>query len=465
MFDPIAHRSLNLWMIAFLLAIFSFSATRPVVAQSPGETDQERAERMDWWRDARFGMFIHWGLYAVPAGEWKGQPIDGVGEWIQNKAGISPEEYTPLAKQFNPVRFDADAWVRLAKSAGMKYIVITSKHHDGFCLWPSQQTDYDVESTPYQKNLLGQLSAACKKHDVQLCFYYSIMDWHHPDYLPRHGWDPRPDDGADYDRYVAYMKGQLTELIEAYDPGIIWFDGEWEKTWTHERGVDLDDFCRGLKADVIINNRVDKGRVGMEGLTREGDFRGDYGTPEQEIPPTGLPGVDWESCMTMNDTWGYKKQDHNWKSTETLIRNLVDITSKGGNYLLNVGPTALGEIPSASVKRLQEIGKWIETNGEAIYGTTASPCERPTWGRITTKTEGDATRLYLCVFDWPADGKLTLPISNRAQGCHLLADKIRQFVTNHSSENGLAIELTGDAPDAICSVVVLDLLGQPEVNP
>ncbi len=432
------------------------------------ETKAQRDARMAWWRDARYGMFIHWGLYAIPAGQWKGKQIDGGGEWIQDKANVSPEEYTPLAKQFNPVRFDADAWVRLAKAAGMKYIVITSKHHDGFCLWPSKLTDYDVESTPFQRDILGELTAACKKHNVRICFYHSIMDWHHPDYLPRQTWDHRPADEADYDRYVTYMKGQLAELALAYDPGILWFDGEWEKTWTHERGIDLDNYCRQLKSDVIVNNRVDKGRQGMQGLTRQGDFRGDYGTPEQEIPPTGLPGVDWESCMTMNDTWGYKKNDHNWKSTETLIRNLVDITSKGGNYLLNVGPTALGEIPGPSVERLQEVGKWMEINGQAIHGTTASPCKRPAWGRITTKGQGDDTRLYLCVFDWPDDGELALalPLGNLVRSCHLLADAARPVkISWHGRKQGLTIRISGNAPDTICSVVELDLIGKPEIVP
>jgi len=452
----------NLFFVVFALHVCQPLAAEPLQSAS-AETAEQRDARMAWWRDARCGMFIHWGLYAIPAGEWQGKPVKGIGEWIQKKGSIPSEEYTPLVKQFNPVRFDADAWVRLAKAAGMKYIVITSKHHDGFCLWPSKLTDYDVQSTPFQRDILGELTAACQKHGVRMCLYHSIMDWHHLDYLPRNEWDKRPGDGADYDRYVRYLKGQLAELVEAYDPGILWFDGEWEETWTHERGIDLDNYCRQLKPDVIINNRVDKGRQGMQGLTMEGDFRGDYGTPEQEIPPTGLPGVDWESCMTMNDTWGYKKDDHNWKSTETLIRNLVDITSKGGNYLLNVGPTALGEIPGPSIERLQEFGEWMETYSPAIYGTTASPCKRPAWGRITTKAQGNDTRLYLCIFDWPEDGKLLLPVGNQVKSCHLLEDEKRLFKSSGGGKEGLVIQLTGDAPNTICSVVVLDLVGKPKV--
>ena len=196
------------------------------------------------------------------------------------------QEYDQFVKQFNPTKFDAEEWVRLAKYAGMKYIVITSKHHDGFCLWDSKQTDFDIMSTPYERDILKQLTDACSKYGIRMCFYHSIMDWHHPDYLPRRPWEVknRTADGADFPKYVSYMKNQLAELVKNYNPHVLWFDGEWENTWTHEMGVDLYDYVRRLKPDIIINNRVDKGRQGMQGLTRDGDYRGDFGTPEQEIP-------------------------------------------------------------------------------------------------------------------------------------------------------------------------------------
>jgi alpha-L-fucosidase len=339
------------------------------------ETKAKKDARMEWWRDARFGMFIHWGVYSVPAGVYG--DVDTYGEWIMHHAQIPVEQYEKYAEQFNPVQFDADQWVLMAKDAGMKYIVITSKHHDGFCLWDSEVSDYDIiDRTPYRKDILKALSEACKKHGVKLCFYHSIMDWHHEDYLPRRDWEERSSEGADLQRYIAYMKAQLKELVTQYDPAVLWFDGEWEDTWTHEEGLVLYDYVRSLKPDIIINNRVDKGREGMQGLTKEGNFAGDFGTPEQEVPVGGLPEVDWESCITMNDHWGYCAADKNFKSTEALIYQLVEIVSKGGNYLLNVGPTSEGLIPPESVERLGQMGQWMKVNGEAIYGTKAWDHER-----------------------------------------------------------------------------------------
>lgn len=415
--------------------------------------------RMKWWREARFGLFIHWGLYAVPAGEWKGKKTPRVGEWIMHDLQIPVDEYTPLLKEFNPVKYDARQWVRTAKDAGMKYIVITSKHHDGFGLWDSKLGDYDIAATPYKRDLLKPLAAACKAEGVRLCFYHSIMDWHHPDYLPRRKWDTRPADKASLDRYIAYMKGQLKELVVNYDPAVLWFDGEWEATWTHEHGVDLYNYVRSLKLGILINNRVDKGRQGMQGLTKAGDFKGDFGTPEQEIPPSGLPGVDWESCMTMNDTWGYRKDDNNWKSSERLIRNLIDTASKGGNYLLNVGPTAEGLIPAPSVERLAAMGRWMKTNSEAIYGTTASPIGKPAWGRATAQSG----KLYLHVFDWPKDGKLVVPVTNEAAKAALLADPRKPLAVT-KSDQGLTIQLPPTAPDAIASVVAVEIKGSPQAK-
>ncbi len=359
------------------------------------ETKEQHDERMAWWREARFGMFIHWGLYAIPAGQWKGETNHA--EWIRHSAQIPIDEYDKFVGQFNPVQFNADQWVRMAKDAGMKYIVITSKHHDGFCLFDSEHTDYDVMSTPFKRDILKELSRACKKHGIKLCFYHSIMDWHHPDYLPRREWEKRSADGADYPRYIGHMKSQLTELVTRYDPAVLWFDGEWENTWTHEEGLKLYNYVRSLKPDIIINNRVDKGRKGMQGMTEDDSFAGDFGTPEQEVPHTGIRGVDWESCITMNNHWGYNSHDKNFKSTKHLIHQLVDIVSKGGNYLLNIGPTAQGVFPRESIDRLRDMGKWMNVNGEAIYGTTA-------WDKAvyedeyTTLTRTDAT----IDFDWGA---------------------------------------------------------------
>jgi alpha-L-fucosidase len=367
------------------------------------ETEADRDARMAWWREARFGMFIHWGLYAIPAGEWGEETR--YGEWIMNNAQIPVETYEQFVPQFNPVDFDADEWVLAAKDAGLRYIVITTKHHDGFCLFDSKHTDYDIMSTPFRRDIMSELAGACRRHGMRLGWYHSIMDWHHPDYLPRRGWEDRSDEDADYERYVAYMRDQVTELLTEYgDIAVMWFDGQWEGTWTHEHGQALYELCRQLQPAVIVNNRVDKG----SSLGRHPKYRGDYGTPEQHIPDTGLPGADWETCMTMNRHWGYNARDDDYKSTTTLIRNLIDIASKGGNYLLNVGPMADGRFPAMSVERLREIGDWMDVNGASIYGTQASPLEAPSWGRCTARMQDGRTTVYLHVFDWPQDGALRL---------------------------------------------------------
>ncbi len=421
------------------------------------ENPEQRAQRMAWFNAARFGMFIHWGVYSVPAGEWQGKT--NYGEWFMEETKMPVSQYENYARQFNPVKFDAKAWVRLAKDAGMKYIVITSKHHDGFGLWPSAQTDWSIKSTPFHRDPLAELATACKQAGITLCFYHSIMDWHHPDWGTRRAWNDLATGTPDMDRYVDYMKAQIKELITGYGPlGILWFDGEWEKPWTHERGVDLYNYVRALQPNIIVNNRVGKGRTGMGGMDK-GQGVGDYGTPEQEIPPTGFgPGVAWESCMTMNKHWGYNKNDQNWKSTEVLVRNLVDCASKGGNYLLNIGPTSEGLFPPASVERLGEIGKWMKVNREAVYGTTASPFPKLPWGRCTKKVQGKSTTLFLHVFDWPADGKLLVPgLKSSVSKVYLLADKKHTALKTLSSGAGLGISLPAQAPDARSSTVVVKL--------
>ena len=417
---------------------------------------------MEWWREARFGMFIHWGLYAIPAGEWKGNTNHA--EWIRTTAQIPLETYDEYINDFNPVEFDADAWVKMAKAAGMKYIVITSKHHDGFCLFDSEYTDFDVMSTPFKRDILKELSDACEEQGIKMCWYHSIMDWHHPDYLPRRNWEKnRSAEGAEFDRYIEYMKNQLAELTSDYgDIGVLWFDGEWENTWTHEMGVDLYDYVKGLQDGIIVNNRVDKGRQGMAGMTKEGEYRGDFGTPEQEIPETGLKGVDWETCMTMNNHWGYNKFDNNWKSVEDLIRKLVDIASKGGNFLLNVGPKADGTFPQESIDRLSAIGNWMDKYSESIYGTSASPFAGLEWGRCTSKKMGSNTRLYLHVFDAPLSNVLMLPgIQNRVKDCFMLDNGSKVSYKRDGAD--IEIELPSSLPDPYSSVIVLDIKGNPEV--
>jgi alpha-L-fucosidase len=429
------------------------------------ESRPQYEARMKWWSEARFGMFIHWGLYSIPAGEWKGSTNHA--EWIRTTARIPLAEYDKFVGQFNPVKFNPTEWVRMAKNAGMKYIVITSKHHDGFCLFDSKFTDFDIMATPFKRDIMKELADACHKEGIKICWYHSIMDWHHPDYLPRREWEKdRPNAGAEFDRYVQHMKNQLKELLTNYgEISVLWFDGEWESTWNTKHGTELYSYVRSLQPNIIINNRVGAGRSGMEGFTKAGQFAGDFGTPEQEIPATGLSGVSWETCMTMNDNWGFNKNDQKWKSTEDLIHKLADIASKGGNFLLNIGPTSEGVFPQQAIERLRELGNWMKINGGSIYETKASPFKGLEWGRCTQKAIDGGARLYLHVFNWPANGKLIVPgILNEPKQAFLLADKEQLHLLVRRQEDALVIDVPAKAPDPMNSVVVLDVRGGVDVT-
>ena len=359
-----------------------------VFAQEYDSNAAPREQRMKWWEDARFGMFIHWGLYSIPAGTWNGQEIEELGEWIMAYADIPVNEYEKLAAQFDPVKFDAGEWVQLAKDAGMRYIIITTRHHDGFCLFDTKQTGWNVmEVTPFKRDIVKELSDECEKAGIVFCVYYSILEWHHPamvlntDFEDLESFSDQAHDGGPFtnidstwrkygnvrvaegkkDEYIAYMKAQLKELIENYDPGIIWFDGGWVDWWTPEDGKEILAYLWSINPDLIVNNRA------AEDFDLD-VWYGDYGTPEQSIPLEGL-NYKWESCMTMNSTWGYKSGDHNWKSTRLLITQLVDVISKGGNFLLNVGPTAEGDFPQESIDRLEDVAEWMKVNGESVHQT------------------------------------------------------------------------------------------------
>jgi alpha-L-fucosidase len=358
----------RLLSLLLLLLSLTTSAQKNYLTESKSDKDA----RMDWWRDATFGMFIHWGAYAVPAGNYKDKPVKGIGEWIMHNANIPIPEYEEFVKQFNPKDFNAKQWVSIAKNAGMKYIVITSKHHDGFCLWDSKITNYDImDFSPFKRDILKELSDACKEAGIKMCFYHSIMDWHQPNAESKKSYTHQNTVNPDFAKYREnYLKPQLAELIKKYDPAVIWFDGEWIPEWTEEQGKDLYNFLRNLKPNIIVNNRVGKARKGLNGMNKYDNAAGDFGTPEQEILE-GTSDTDWESCMTINDTWGFKLNDKNWKSSKVLIDNLIDIAAKGGNYLLNVGPTAAGIIPQESVERLKDMGDWLKINGEAVYATNS----------------------------------------------------------------------------------------------
>lgn len=424
-------------------------------------------DRMAWWRQARFGMFVHWGPYAIPAGEWNGRT--DYGEWIRANARIPLEQYDALAAQWDPKRFDADSWARLAADAGMKYMVVTTKHHDGFALFDSSVSDWDMASTPARRDIMSEVAEACRAHGVVPCWYYSIMDWHHPDYLPRRPWETdRPVAGAEFDRYENYLAEQVTELLSRYGPiGVMWFDGDWESTWTQDRGLRLYDLCRRLQPNVIVNNRIGAGRSKFSAFLEGAEGAGDFGTPEQEIPSVRTNGADWEACITMNDNWGYNAHDREFKSSGELLRLLVEVVSRGGNLLLNVGPDADGAIPAECVERLQAVGRWMRVNGEAISGTSATPVDPPAWGRLTMKDDGANTRLFLHVFEMPAQGQLVLDsIGNPVLSARLLGDPKRRLEVE-ATRGRIVVGLEGAPVDPEVNVVELVLAGDliPYVAP
>jgi alpha-L-fucosidase len=445
-----------------LMGVFCLAGVlRGMAADSPPapETKQQRDARMGWWRQARFGMFIHWGPYAVPAGVYHGKKIPGLGEWIMYDAKIPVKEYETYAKQLNPVKFDAERWADVARAAGVRYVVITAKHCDGFAMYPSKASRYNIaDHTPFKRDPIAELRKACSARGIPLCFYYShCWDWHEPN-APGfiNDWDFGPLSKRNPDLYFRQKSlPQVEELVAAYKPALMWFD---VPDLTPERSREFLNVIRRHVPDCIVNDRI-------------GNGLGDYATPEQYIPPNGFPGQDWETCMTINDTWGYKTYDHNFKSIETLLRNLIDIASKGGNYLLNIGPTAEGVIPEAEVQRLKEMGQWLNVNGEAIYGTTASPFKKLEWGRCTQKPG----KLFLHVFNWP-QGELLVPgLKNKVKVAYLLADAKKdgkrhlltpaQLLDVAKSEDGVTVKLPEEAPDKIASVVVLDIEGAANVAP
>ena len=407
---------------------------------------------LSWWREARFGMFIHWGLYAIPAGIWKGEAVEGIGEWIMFRRRIPRAEYEPLAEQFNPTRFDARAWVRLALDAGMRYLVITAKHHDGFALYRSPCCPYNiVDATPFARDPLAELAEACREAGLKLGFYYSQdQDWHDPD-GSRNDWD-FVEEEKDFAAYLERkVKPQVRELLTQYGPvGLIWFDTPY--TISREHSVELRDFVHRLQPDCLVSGRI-------------GNDVGDYGSLGDNQIPAGRVRADYETPATLNDTWGFKSTDHNWKSAETLILLLIDLASKGVNYLLNVGPTAAGVIPEPSAERLRAIGAWMRTNGEAIYGTRGSPFPYEHDGLRMTVKPG---RLFLHLLQ-PAATLVIHGLRTEVTGARLLGSTAAVRCTQDRTAAGEVDRLSLELPDLggchQVPVVALDLAAEAEADP
>lgn len=372
--------------------------------------------RIAWYRRARFGMFIHWGLYAIPAR----------GEWVRSVEQMPEEEYLPFFDEFAAPDFDARAWARAAREAGMQYVVLTAKHHDGFCLFDTATTDFKSTNTPLGRDVVREFVDAVRAEGLRVGLYYSLLDWHHPDY-PHYGDRNHPmrndpecgNERRDFNRYLDYMHEQVRELCTNYGTlDILWFDFSYDdmrgEAW---RATELIDMVRSLQPGVVIDNRLEVSGEGYGSLAtaHPAPFHGDFVSPEQMIPPDGIHGEDgselaWESCVTMNRNWGYAADDHLFKPASMLIRSLVECVSKGGNMLLNVGPDARGAIPPESMERLAAIGRWMRLNRDSIVGCGRADLPKPEYGRWTRN--GD--RLFLHLYDRPV-GSLPIPEVGRDQ--------------------------------------------------
>ena len=455
-------RSRILLMTIALLSLSCRNGGTTEAASSENNTQLD--QRIEWWLDAKFGMFIHWGPYAVLGGEWKGEQLEEgqIAEWIMKWKQIPVELYRDSASRFNPTGFDAMEWVKLAKNTGMKYLVITSKHHDGFAMYDSRVSPYNiVDHTPFKRDVIRELADACAASGIRFGIYYSHReDWDHP-YAYGNTWDfdssqTNLDEMDHPELFRQYLDEkaipQVSELLTGYGPmSVVWFD---RGMYTQEQGQEFADLVHSLQPGCLVNGRV---RHYFKELLGDYQSLNDNG-----MPPGGIEEY-WETPQTLNDTWGYDKHDNNWKEPGEIIRRLVSIVSNGGNYLLNVGPTGEGIIPEPSVKILNQVGQWVKEHGESIYGTSSSPFpyELP-WGFCTTKEE----RIYLHVFDWPEEGYIELQgLNNRVKQAHMLASTELPLKVTQEGKKKIRITLPDKPYNEIDAVVVLEISGIPDVDP
>jgi len=425
---------------AVLLALLGAASVKAQIPGGGGEANRNlktNLESLTDWQEMRFGMFIHWGPVSL-----RGTEIG----WSRGQQ-VPIAEYDNLYKEFNPVLFNAKEWVSAAKAAGMKYIVIVSKHHDGFTMFDSKFTNYKITNSPFKKDVLKELSDECRKQGILFCTYYSILDWHHPDYTTRYGGDPRPVANSDMNKYISYLKGQIKELVEEYKTNLFWFDGQWEKSWTHENGMDLYSYIRNLNDKVLINNRVDKGNVYYR--DKESKYAGDFDTPEQQIGEYN-PDVAWESCITMCTQWSWKPNDV-MKSLKTCISTLVRTAGGGGNLLFNVGPMMDGRIEQRQIERLKEMGEWLKQYGSSIYGTKGGPFKPNTWLASTNR----GNNIYIHLLSWPKD-ELRLPAipERKVNNISLMGGEKLEW---NQTGNEIVIKLPPLPTNEICSVITMEL--------
>jgi alpha-L-fucosidase len=442
------------YRILYVLLIVLWFSSGLLSAQNTTTSGASNDELMQWFREAKFGMFIHFGA--------------STSEDYLEEGSNKTERYEASVRNFNPVDLDAKEWVRIAKEAGMKYIVFTTKHHDGFCKWDSKLTDWDViDQTEFKRDIVAELATACKEAGIELGFYYSIADWYQSDFDPaysnRNGFHFHPNPDADITKYMDFMYGQIKELCENYQPRLFWFDGSSgfrDKNRKRLLGQqEMVDLLHSYGA--ICNSRY--------GDDDEQKYV-DYLSMGDNMSPSGNIGVDFESAQTMNDDWHYKAGDDNWKSADEMLEMLIQIVGNGGNYLLNVGPNSKGVIPEESQTRLKIMGEWLQENGEAVYGTKASPYPYElNWGSITQRTKDDRTTLYLNVVDWPEDGVFKLyGLNNKVAHVSLLASGVELSSTeNYNAAAGLntiSINVPKTAPDPYVSVIALEIEGDPVMD-